>query len=241
MSDEIDLAKKAEFLEFCALGQKAASVGVDDVRLLIEGARFIFRAALRNQKRPEKQITALLTKFTDAGRRSPPTAVFSKILPGRPQSGSDGNRTRRWLLADSHKFYAAEIPATLVEVKYLLQTLSMANAPALPKQVWTPYKWLTGHEIRPGHYLDPLQLVPIDLDQFCDNPRLVQSGHIFPLDRGGAHVPENAFLMLARSNQLQGNNTVPEMLQLMKAIVERHKEVPPELAAIFAKQKSIKT
>jgi hypothetical protein len=44
------------------------------------------------------------------------------------------------------------------------------------------------------------------------------------LDRGGKHEPRNAFLMLPRSNQLQGNMTVDELLALMARILERHKQ-----------------
>jgi hypothetical protein len=38
--------------------------------------------------------------------------------------------------------------------------------------------------------------------------------------------------MLARSNQLQGNNTVPEMIALMTEIVQRHQEEPQYFARI---------
>ena len=52
--------------------------------------------------------------------------------------------------------------------------------------------------------------------------RNIQSGHLYPLDRGGKHVPDNTFLMLARSNQLQGNLTAAELIDLMKFIVQQH-------------------
>jgi hypothetical protein len=52
--------------------------------------------------------------------------------------------------------------------------------------------------------------------------RTIQSGHLHPLDRGGKHEPANAFLMLHRSNQLQGNLTVEELIALMDEIVKRH-------------------
>lgn len=36
------------------------------------------------------------------------------------------------------------------------------------------------------------------------------------------HVPSNTFLMLARSNQLQGNLTLDELIGLMRTIVTQH-------------------
>jgi hypothetical protein len=70
--------------------------------------------------------------------------------------------------------------------------------------------------------------VPISLNSFIAEPRSVQSGHLIPLDREGRHVPDNTFLMLARSNQLQGNLTVAELLGLMEQIVERHRHNEPD-------------
>lgn len=58
------------------------------------------------------------------------------------------------------------------------------------------------------------------------------------LDRdGGRHVPGNTFLIFSRSNQLQGNMTLNELLTLAARLVERHKanetfpsvpQMPPE-------------
>jgi hypothetical protein len=44
------------------------------------------------------------------------------------------------------------------------------------------------------------------------------------LDRDGKHEPKNAFLMLHRSNQLQGNLTLEELVALMEEITKRHAE-----------------
>jgi hypothetical protein len=171
----------------------------------------------------ERAVKALHTKFNDAGRRSAPWKAFSSKVPGRPQDGSDGNRINRWLMPTEHKFYATEKDATLVQIRYYLQTLSMVGAPGLPlPELKTSFHWLTGHAIEPGLYEDPIQLIPLELKPFLENPRSLTSGHLFPLDRGGKHVPENAYLMLYRSNQLQGNMTLEELVDLMKRLVERH-------------------
>ena len=77
----------------------------------------------------KRKVTRLTTKFRDAGRRSPPWKATSSVVPGRPQDGSDGNRQNRWLFDPSHKFYADEVTATLVEIGYYFQTLSMKNSP----------------------------------------------------------------------------------------------------------------
>jgi hypothetical protein len=173
----------------------------------------------------KRQITRITTKFRDAGRRSPPWQPASKKVPGRPQDGADGNRRLRWLFGSTHKFYADEIAATLVEVKYYLQALSFDNAPSLPDPTLeTVFSWLVEHPVRPGEYLDPIQLERIDARAVLADARLIQSGHLIPLDRGGKHEPRNAFLMLARSNQLQGNMTLEELLALMETILARHRE-----------------
>jgi hypothetical protein len=219
--------------ELGRLGRTGDDLQIEDVRRLMELARSTFRFACRTAGIDQRAIGAMLTKFHDAGRRSPPTTAFSSILPGRPQSGSDGNRTRRWLLDVTHKFYADETKATLVEVKYILQALSLADAPGLPDStIQDDFIWLIGHRISPGEYRDPVQLIPISFTDFCADRRLLQSGHLYPLDRGGRHEPGNTFLMLARSNQLQGNNTLPELLALMTEIAERHAAQPDYLTRI---------
>jgi hypothetical protein len=195
----------------------------EDVRILIGLISNYFRTHLIGAGYPTIKIQAITTKFRDAGRRSAPWRPASARVPGRPQDGADGNRRPRWHFDPDHKFYASEIMATLVEIKYYLQTLSMLNAPPLPENtIQSSFTWLLGHIIEPGRYLDPIQLIPIDLSMFVADPPSIQSGHFIPLDRGGRHVPDNAFLMLARSNQLQGNLTVEELIKLMSEIVHRH-------------------
>jgi hypothetical protein len=171
----------------------------------------------------ERQITRITTKFRDSGRRSPPWKPTSSRVPGRPQDGADGNRISRWRLEEGHKFYASEIVATLVEVKYYLQALSMTGAPQLPPgTIQTAFLWLVEHPVEPGVYVDPIQRIPISIHAVVDDARLIQSGHLVPLNRGGRHEPSNAFLMLARSNQIQGDLTLEELLTLMREILSRH-------------------
>ncbi len=205
------------------LSKKEYKISVEEVRELISLITNLTRSLLITAGFPERSITQLTTKLRDAGRRSAPWRVFSQKLPGRPQDGADGNRIKRWLLPPEHKFYADEITATLVEVKYYLQVLSMNNAPKLPPNtIQDKFLWLTAHQIIPGAYLDPIQLIPIDLKIILQNLREIHSGHFIPLDREGKHEPKNTFLVWGRSNQLQGNLTVPELLKLMKEIVEKH-------------------
>jgi hypothetical protein len=174
----------------------------------------------------KRQIVRLTTKLRDAGRRSPPWKVFSSRVPGRPQDGKDGNRTNRWLLAPDHKFHAPEVMATLVEVKYYLQCLSFTDAPALPKDsLQTCFSWLVEHPVEPGQYLDPIQKIPISLKEVMADAATIQSGHLVPLDRQGKHDTPNTYLMLKRSNALQGNLTVDELLELMTRILKSHKRI----------------
>lgn len=208
---------------------KQHAITVEEVRLLIKYMNWYFKKFLLLKGFSLNAIEAVTTKFHDAGRRSPPWKAASSVVPGRPQDGADGNRRRRWLFEAEHKFHATEIEATLVEVKYFLQALSMDGAPALPENAFQNcFSWLVSHPVIPNTYLDPIQLVGIDFHEFLGKPALVQSGHLIPLDRGGRHVPANSFLMLARSNQLQGNLTLDELLALMARIVSKHSQKSPD-------------
>jgi len=200
------------------------SISSDDAQKFIKYIKNVFDELMR-EKYPERAVRRLTTKFRDAGRRSAPWKPTSSRVPGRPQDGSDGNRINRWRLPKVHKFYADEPTACLVEVRYYLMALSFKNSPKIKdKDFIKAFHWLFPHDILPNNYLDPIQLISIDMDEVIADARLIQSGHIYPLDRGGKHEPKNTFLMLARSNQLQGNLSVDELLILMEQIVNRHKK-----------------
>lgn len=200
----------------------------NEARVLIKIIKCIFEEAAFATGYQEKEVRALTTKFRDAGRRSAPWKPTSSRVPGRPQDGSDGNRINRWLMPTDHKFYANEVDATLVEIKYYLQALSMKGAPCTQKygisNIFTP--WLVRHEVKPGTYADPVQRFILDFQSFIKDPRTLQSGHLDPLDRDGRHVPDNTYLMLYRSNQIQGNMKMDELIELMSRIVEEHKHNP---------------
>lgn len=205
------------------LAENGLEISVEDVRTLMGLVSRTFKKHLVDNGFDSRQITRLTTKLRDAGRRSPPWKPHSERVPGRPQDGADGNRINRWLLDPEHKFYATEITATFVEIKYYLQCLSMEGAPALPNDdIQTCFSFILEHNVEPGLYLDPIQKIGIPLSDVIANARVIQSGHLAPLDRGGKHEPPNTFLMLARSNQLQGNLTVDELLDLMGNILHEH-------------------
>jgi len=201
------------------------SINEIQVRELIKLVSNLFRQLLLEVGYDGRQITRVTTKFRDAGRRSAPWKPASSKVPGRPQDGANGNRINRWLMDKNHKFYAGEVTATLVEIKYYLQALSMTGAPPLPDEpLKSAFGWILEHKIEPGAYLDPIQLVPINLNDVLRDARTIQSGHIIPLDRKGRHEPKNAFLMLPTSNQLQGNQTAEELFELMQAILRRREQ-----------------
>ena len=205
------------------LAQFKFDITEEQVRELVSEITNVFSKACTDFGYDKRQILRVTTKMRDAGRRSPPWKPTSSRVPGRPQDGSDGNRIKRWLLTTDNKFYANEINASLVEVKYYLQLLSMDDAPKLPKKtIQKSFDWLVEHDVVPNNYLDPIQLIPISLKDVIEDARTIQSGHLHPLDRGGRHIPKNAFLMLHRSNQLQGNLTLDELVALMNEIVKRH-------------------
>ena len=207
-----------------ALARLGNSMQLTAVRELMQLTIQLFRALMVEKGHERRDVNRIVTKFRDAGRRSPPWRAASARVPGRPQDGSDSNRRNRWLFDPVHKYYADEITANLVEVKYYLQVLSMNNAPVVPcDEFGGAWGWLVDHAVRPGEYRDPIQLVPIDLDEFVADRRYVESGHLIPLDRGGRHIVSNSFLMIIGSNRLQGNLTLDELLALMNRIVERHR------------------
>ncbi|QMU64968.1 MAG: hypothetical protein GKR88_12155 [Flavobacteriaceae bacterium] len=130
------------------------------------------------------------------------------------------------MLDSQHKFYATEVMATLVEIKYYLQCFSMLGCPKLPNNdIKTCFGFMMEHDIEPGNYVDPIQKNPIRINEVIADARIIQSGHLTPLDRSGKHEPSNTFLMLKRSNQLQGNLTVTELLDLMQQILHSHKRI----------------
>jgi hypothetical protein len=204
--------------------ESKTEISAENAQLLIKHIKKIFDEIMC-KKYPEREVRRLTTKFRDAGRRSAPWRPTSSRVPGRPQDGSDGNRINRWLLPPDHKFYADEKTACLVEIRYYLMALSFKNAPPVNNKLFEKsFKWLLENDVKPDNYLDPIQLISIDMDDVIGEARLIQSGHLFPLDRGGKHEPNNTFLMLARSNQLQGNLSVDELLKLMEQIINRHKK-----------------
>lgn len=209
----------ADLIEIGELGEAATDADVD---LLMELMPQVFRSLALAANFPKAQVKKLVTKFRDAGRRTPPTAQASSIVPGRPQTGADGNRTNRWLLPSGHRYYADKRDAQLVEIKYYLQALSMSSAPPIRiERSRTAFIWLLGHELGPDEYRDPITRRSISFPAFLAQPRVIQSGHYVPLARGGRHEPSNTFLMLARSNSMQGDLTFGEFLALIDDILRR--------------------
>jgi hypothetical protein len=221
----VSLPQDSHLIKELAIKQK--TISTTEARCLIKLIKALFEETIHKAGYSDSQIRALTTKFRDAGRRSAPWRPTSSRVPGRPQDGSDGNRINRWLMPEDHKFYAHEVDATLVEIKYYLQTLSMLNSPACAYDIRTLFTpWLIKHPVESGAYRDPVQRVQIDLQSFINDPRLLQSGHLNPLDRDGRHVPENTYLMLARSNQIQGNMKMEELIDLMTKVIDDHKINP---------------
>ncbi len=210
-----------------AYGRRGQKLRTEEVNELYRASKRVFRYTLRSANFDERGTTALLTKFNDAGPRSAPTAAFSSVVPGRPQSGADGNRINRWLLPEGHKQYATEREARLVGTRFILQALSMQDAPEVPgNALRDDFMWLTGHIIEPGQYDDPVMKIPINFVEMFKDPRIVTSGHIVPLSHdGGFHTIENTFLQLKKSNDLQGDNTVDELLEMMQGILMRHGKI----------------
>ena len=206
------------------LGATGPECSEDDVVEMYRAARGYFRQQLVDAS--DTKVTALLTKYNDAGPRSAPWRAVSSRVPGRPQDGRDGNRINRWDLAEDHKFYSTKKDGLLVGIKDIIQTLSMDGAPVCSQELSQSYRWLTGHDIGPEQFKDPIKLVGVSLAEVLQTPRIITSGHLNPLDRGGRHVPANTSLMLKISNDLQGNLNVDELLEMIQGILQRHGRLP---------------
>lgn len=224
MARKLDTSSTAsELSQLGAIGREALTDA--DVTRVIQLLPTFFRTLLVESGIEDRPARALTTKFRDAGRRSAPWKAFSSRVAGRPQDGADGNRINRWLLPEDHKQYATEREATLVEIAFYMQALSFTDSPVVPHPTFgEDWSWITGHAVKPGEFRDPVQLREISMTRVLENPRMITSGHIYPLDRGGNHELGNVFLVLHRSNQMQGNMTLPEFLQLSDYIVKRHRE-----------------
>jgi hypothetical protein len=210
--------KQGETLE-----QRIERTTLEEAHTLITLWTGLFRSLLRLHSYEDRRINALIRKFRDAGRRSPPWLAGSETGKRRPQDGADGNRRNRWLFDPDHKFYASEDVATLCEVRYFLQTLSMHGAPEIPNgRLEDEFLTILGHPLKPGKFLDPIQKIPVEFQKFIENPRYIESGHIVPLGRDGRHTPDNATLMLRDSNRLQADLTVAELLEVMTGILTKH-------------------
>lgn len=205
------------------LAERIDRTTIKDARDLLVLWRNLFRNLLRVNGYKDREIRGLTQKFFDAGRRSLPWQPGSETGSRRPQDGADGNRRSRWLFDSDHKFYATEKIATLCEVRYYLQTLSMEGAPEIPGgALENEFLSILGHPLRPREFLDPIQKIPVAFEKFIQDPRYIESGHFVPLDRGGRHTPDNATLMLRDSNRLQADLTMDELLEVMTEILKRH-------------------
>lgn len=210
-----------------------SNLAVEEVRRLIVMVTEIFSRTTIDAGFEKDPINKIITKFRDGGRRSPPWQPGSETGARRPQDGADGNRQSRWLFAPTHRYYADEITATMTEVRYFLQALSMSESPPLlDGSLDDPASVLLRHEFGPERFLDPIQVVPISLVAFADNRRYVEVGHIVPIGRGGKHNPENATLMLRESNRMQNDMTIPEFMTMIKGILERNGYSVTELTPV---------
>lgn len=217
--------KKDQLLEdIVTLGQAGPQMSDADVETIMEKIPRFFRAHCTEAGYDKKKVNAVVTKFRDSGRRTPPTSAFSMKGPGRPKNGADGNRTLRWKLPSDHKFYAVKRDAELVEIKYYLEALSFEEAPEIEHPgAAGAFTWLLGHELRSGEYKDPILLRSPNFKVFLQTPRLMTSGHLVPLARGGKHQPDNTYLMLDRANTMQNDLTFDEFMAVIDDILNRQR------------------
>ena len=195
----------------------------NDAYVLLLKVRKLFMDFLIQSNIDERSVEAMLRKFNDAGRRSPPWQTCSETGHRRPQDGADGNRRNRWEFDPSHEFYATKSMGCLVEIRFVLQTLSMINAPELPTDdLKDSFIGVLGHKLEPGQFFDPLTKESPDFNRFVEDRRYLESGHIVPHARGGRHDYRNATLMLRDSNRQQADFTIDECVERMARIISNH-------------------
>ncbi len=194
-----------------------------DAKELLMKVRKLLKDSLTEHGFESRVIEAILRKFNDSGRRSPPWQQGNEDGHRRPQDGADGNRQNRWLFPEDHPYYATQSMGCMVEIKFVLQTFSMINIPNLPSDVLTnSFTGLLGHELSPGQFLDPLTGGQINFAEFAIDRRYLESGHINPHGRGGRHDYNNATLMLRDSNRQQADLTIDECIENMAIILRNH-------------------
>ncbi len=194
-----------------------------DAYELLMKTRKLFRDVLRDNGVEDRIIQAILRKFNDSGRRSPPWQQGNEDGHRRPQDGADGNRQNRWLFPVVHPYHATRSMGCLVETKFILQTFSMDNFPNLPSNILqNSFDGILNHNLTPRLFLDPLTGYVVDFNEFIANPKILESGHINPHGRGGRHNYNNATLMLRDSNRQQADLTIDECIENMAIILRNH-------------------
>jgi len=195
----------------------------DDAYEILMKVRKLFKSILLQARIDETVLKSILTKFTDSGRRSAPWRDGSETGHRRPQDGADGNRQNRWLFDPAHEYYATKSMGSLVEIRFILQTLCMQNAPQLPSDTLKDsFNGILGHELLPGKFLEPLTKESPDFNEFVNDRRYIESGHVIPHARDGRHNYNNATLMLRDSNRQQADFTIDECVEKMKRILSNH-------------------
>ncbi|MCH7969308.1 MAG: hypothetical protein IH841_08720 [Thaumarchaeota archaeon] len=194
----------------------------DAYEILME-SRKLFKGFLLFNGIKERIVDSMLRKFNDAGRRSPPWLAGSQTGNRRPQDGADGNRRNRWLFPKTHDYYATKSMGCLVELRFVLQTLSMLNAPKLPSEILkNSFVTILQHELMPRNFLDPLTKQSPDFNKFVKDRRYIESGHVVPHAKSGKHNYKNATLMLRDSNRQQADYTIDECIRNMVLVLSNH-------------------
>lgn len=185
--------------------------------------RKLFRDFLLLNGIAGETLEQILRKFNDSGRRSPPWQAGSETGHRRPQDGADGNRQNRWLFPPTHDFYATKPMSCLVEMRFVLQTLCMLNAPELPADILKDsFIGILSHDLTPGKFLDPLTKESPDFNEFIRDRRYIESGHVVPHAKSGKHNYKNATLMLRDSNRQQADYTIDECIRNMVLVLSNH-------------------
>ena len=172
------------------------------------------RAGMREANIPVKLLDAVNTRACGSARRQ----------TGRNTS----NRDRRWNLDPTDPQYGTELDCQLIYARLLAEILTFTGAPRVDDQTSTLAERYLRRPIEAGKYRDPLTLEQIPYGRVraeAVTPQVgiasIHIGHSDPTKRP-RHTPGNVMWRTARSNLIQGNQTLRQARAELLRLIARY-------------------
>jgi hypothetical protein len=139
------------------------------------------------------------------------------------------NRDYRWATWVNSGQFAARTECYAVELELLSQILEFEGAPIIDAARRTEVEQHLGRPLAIGARRCLITGVPMKYADFIvatTNPAAGKSpyhvGHLSPLTRGGKHEQSNVVWMTEQGNRIQGNDTLDEIVSLLKIAAQYH-------------------